>query len=134
MAPLTGPFFMSSGGPDLSGSLAVSVNGLYCKKGIRQELVPLQHHQRSIGQTLSDRLMKKTTTTNFQMDEHRSINFQYGLIVATDSSDQIVSIYAGTENINDAVAELLPTCDRSTQERFLQILTDHIRKVDSVKA
>ena len=78
--------------------------------------------------------MKATTTVNFQMGDNRSINFQYGSIVATDSSDQIVSIYAGTEAINDAVAKLLPSCDRSTQERFMQILTDHIRKVDSIEA
>ena len=78
--------------------------------------------------------MKKTTTTNFEMGEQRSIRIQYGSIVATDSSDQIVSIYAGMEAINDAVADLLPCCNRSTQERFLQILTDHIRKVDSIEA
>ena len=78
--------------------------------------------------------MEKTTTTHFQMGDNRSIHLQLGSIVAKDSSDQIVSIYAGTEAINDAVAELLPTCDRSTQERFLQILSDHIRKVDSIKA
>lgn len=78
--------------------------------------------------------MKITTTTHFQMGDDRSINFQYGSIVATDSSDQVVSVYAGTEAINDAVAKLLPTCDRSTQERFMQILTDHIRKTDSVEA
>mgnify|MGYP003111827242 FL=1 len=78
--------------------------------------------------------MKQTTTTHFQMGDNRSINLQHGSIVATDSSDQIVSIYAGTEAINDAVANLLPCCDRSTQERFLQILTDHIRKADQVQA
>ena len=68
------------------------------------------------------------------MGDNRSINLQHGSIVATDVSDQIVSIYAGTEAINDAVAKLLPCCDRSTQERFMQILTDYIRKVDSVEA
>ena len=68
------------------------------------------------------------------MGDQRSINFQYGSIVATDSSDQVVSVYAGAEAINDAVAKLLPTCDRPTQERFMQILTDHIRKVDSIEA
>ena len=78
--------------------------------------------------------MKITTTTHFQMGDERSINLQYGSIIAKDSSDQVVSVYAGTEAINDAVAKLLPTCDRSTQERFMQILTDHIRKVDSVEA
>ena len=78
--------------------------------------------------------MKQTTTTHFQMGDNRSINFQYGSIIATDSSDQVVSVYAGTDAINDAVAKLLPCCDRPTQERFMQILTDHIRKVDSVEA
>lgn len=78
--------------------------------------------------------MKKTTTTHFQMDDNRSINFEYGSIIATDSSDQTVSVYAGMDAINNAVANLLPTCDRSTQERFMQILTDHIRKVDSIEA
>ena len=78
--------------------------------------------------------MKKTITTHFQMGDNRSINLQHGSIVATDSSDQIVSVYAGTKAINEAVANLLPCCDRSTQERFLQILTDHIRKVDSIEA
>ena len=78
--------------------------------------------------------VKQTQTTHFQMGDSRSINLQHGSIIAADSSDQIVSIYAGTEAINDAVANLLPCCDRSTQERFLQILTDHIRKVDNVQA
>ena len=78
--------------------------------------------------------MKRTITAHFQMGDNRSINLQHGSIVATDSSDQIVSVYAGTDVINDAVAKLLPSCDRSTQERFMQILTDHIRKVDSVEA
>ena len=109
----------------MNGPLAVSVNGLYCKtrvKGINP--APLQN-------TLS---MEQTTTTHFQMGDNRSISLQHGSIVAADSSDQIVSIYAGVEAINDAVAKLLPCCDRSTQERFIQIINDHIRKVDSIEA
>lgn len=78
--------------------------------------------------------MKQTTTTHFQMGDNRSINLQHGSIIATDSSPGTVAIYAGRDAINDAVANLLPTCDRSTQERFMQILTDHIRKVDQVQA
>ena len=78
--------------------------------------------------------MKITTTTHFQMGDERSINLQYGSIIAKDSSDQVVSVYAGAEAINDAVAKLLPTCDRSTQERFIDILTDHIRKIDNTGA
>ena len=68
------------------------------------------------------------------MGDNRSINLRHGSIIATDSSDQIVSVYAGADAINDAVAKLLPSCDRSTQERFMQILTDHIRKTENVEA
>jgi hypothetical protein len=78
--------------------------------------------------------MKQTTTEHFQMGDNRSINLQHGSIVAADSCDRIVSIYAGVEAINDAVAKLLPCCDRSTQERFIEILTAHIRKADQVEA
>lgn len=78
--------------------------------------------------------MKQTTTTHFQMGDNRSINLQHGSIIATDSSDQIVSVYAGIDAINDAVAAFLPYCSRSTQERFIQIINDHIRKVDSIEA
>lgn len=78
--------------------------------------------------------MEKTTTTHFQMGEQRSITLDHGSIVATDSSPEIVCIYAGRDVINDAVANFLPTCDRLTQERFMQILTDHIRKNDEIKA
>jgi hypothetical protein len=78
--------------------------------------------------------MKKTTTTHFQLGDNRSINLQHGSIIATDLSPETVAIYAGTDAINDAVAAFLPYCSRSTQERFMQILTDHIRKVDSIEA
>lgn len=78
--------------------------------------------------------MNKQIMTRYVLGEHCSINLQYGSIDATDASSESVSIYAGTDAINDAVAKLLPSCDRSTQERFMQILTDHIRKVDSIEA
>ena len=91
-----------------------------------------------IGKTnrfnLSNYTIQQTPPTHFQLGDNRSINLQHGSIIATDSSDQIVSVYAGTDAINDAVAKLLPSCDRSTQERFMQILTDHIRKVDGIEA
>tara|TARA_R100000005_G_scaffold60406_1_gene30865 strand:- start:259 stop:492 length:234 start_codon:yes stop_codon:yes gene_type:complete len=74
--------------------------------------------------------MDQTTTIHFQMGDNRSINLQHGSIVAADSSDQIVSIYAGVETIIDAVANLLPCCDRSTQQLFIDILTGHIRKTE----
>ena len=78
--------------------------------------------------------MNKQTMTRYVLDEHRSINLEHGSIYATDASSESVSIYAGTDAINDAVANFLPYCTRSTQERFMQILTDHIRKADQAQA
>ena len=79
--------------------------------------------------------MNKQIMTRYVLGEHRSINLQhYGSIDATDASSESVSIYAGTDAINDAVAAFLPYCSRSTQERFIQIINDHIRKVDSIEA
>ncbi len=71
--------------------------------------------------------MDKTTTTHFTLGDQRSIHLEHGSIVAKDSSSEIVSIYAGTDAINDAVANLLPQCDRITQERFLKILNAAIK-------
>ena len=78
--------------------------------------------------------MKKEIMTRYTLGEHRSINLQHGYIAVSDASSESVSIYAGTDAIYDAVAQLLPSCPRSTQERFMQILTDHIRTVDNVEA
>ena len=78
--------------------------------------------------------MNKQIMTRYVLGEHRSINLQHGSIDATDASSESVSIYAGTDAINDAVANLLPCCDRSTHERFIEILTAHVRKVDQVEA
>ena len=75
--------------------------------------------------------MDKTTTTHFQLGDQRSIHLEHGSIVAKDSSSEMICIYAGVDAINDAVANLLPHCDRSTQERFIQLLADHIRKVEA---
>tara|TARA_R100000406_G_scaffold65332_1_gene46015 strand:+ start:456 stop:692 length:237 start_codon:yes stop_codon:yes gene_type:complete len=78
--------------------------------------------------------MNKQIMTRYTLGEHRSINLQHGYIAVSDASAESVSIYAGTDAIYDAVAQLLPSCPRSTQERFMQILTDHIRTVDNVEA
>ena len=78
--------------------------------------------------------MNQTRTLAFTLDGGNSVDLKHGWITVSDSTPEKVTILAGANAINDAVAELLPYCDRSTQERFLQILTDHIRKVDSLEA
>ena len=75
--------------------------------------------------------MDQTRTLAFTLDGSNSVDLQGGWITVSDSTPEKVTILAGTNAINDAVANLLPCCDRSTQERFLQILNDHIHKVEA---
>ena len=75
--------------------------------------------------------MEKITTLAFTLEGDRSVDLKHGWITVSDSTPEKVTILAGTSAINDAVAELLPYCDRSTQQRFIDILTDHIRKVEA---
>ena len=75
--------------------------------------------------------MNQTRTLAFTLDGSNSVDLQGGWITVSDSTPEKVTILAGTNAINDAVANLLPCCDRSTQERFLQILNDHIHKVEA---
>ena len=78
--------------------------------------------------------MEQSTTTSFHLGNHRSVALECGMINASDDSKDRLHIYAGIDVLNDAVAAYLPRCDRSTQERFMQILTDHIRKIENANA
>ena len=78
--------------------------------------------------------MKKTLHTHFYLDDNSQLTLSCGSVIASDSSVETISIYAGADAIDDAINNYLPQCDRSTQERFMQTLTDHIRKVDNVEA
>ena len=83
--------------------------------------------------------MKKETSTQitWHMEGDPLVCVFQGLISVTDRVDgkkEEIHLWVGSDNLNDAIARCLPYCERSTQERFLQILTDHIRKVDSIEA
>jgi urate oxidase len=78
--------------------------------------------------------MKHTTNNHFQVDNQATISLTGGIITVQDNSDCSVSVFIGNEALNNAIAKHLPFCDRSTQERFMQVLTDHIRKTDNVEA
>tara|TARA_R100001015_G_C4571995_1_gene129908 strand:- start:566 stop:862 length:297 start_codon:yes stop_codon:yes gene_type:complete len=95
--------------------------------------------------------MKQTTNNHFQSSDPVKLELTGGMITARDSSDHSVSIYVGTKTLNEAVATYLNTCfvdtplmdfpvekyliycDRSTQERFIQVLNDHIRETDNAE-
>ena len=74
--------------------------------------------------------MKKTLHTHFYLDDNSQLTLSCGSVIASDSSVETISIYAGADAIDDAINKYLPQCDRSTQERFMQTLTDHIRKTE----
>jgi hypothetical protein len=77
--------------------------------------------------------MKQTTNNHFQVEGQTKIDLISGLITINDGSDCSVSIFVGTKALNDAITKYLPYCDRSNQERFMQVLTDHIRKLDNAE-
>ena len=64
----------------------------------------------------------------------QTVSFDYGSIRVSDDSDQAVTISLNSDALNDAIAKRLISCPRSTQEHFLQLLTEQIRKTDNAKA
>ena len=78
--------------------------------------------------------MDQSIITSFQLRNNRSVALDYGIIDVSDDSKDRILIFTGREVIEDAIAAYLPSCDRSTQERFMQILTDHIRKIENANA
>lgn len=111
----------------MSGLLAVSVNGLYCKTGVKgMTFAPLQQTQ-----TLP---MKTVNILSHSMENVENVTMTYGLITAQEESGNQVHLYVGSEAMNNAIASYLTHCDREQQERFMQALTDHIRKTENVEA
>lgn len=107
--------------------------GLFCKiLSVESSLARLRTNNTRLP-------MKKETSeqTTWHMEGDPIVSVFQGLISVTDRVDgkkEEIHLWVGSDNLNDAIARCLPYCDRSTQERFLQILTDHIRKVDSIEA
>ena len=55
------------------------------------------------------------------------------MITLSDASPDSLHVYTGEDALNKAIARYLPVCSRSTQEQFLQILTDHIRMMNEIE-
>ena len=64
----------------------------------------------------------------------QTVSFDYGTIRVSDDSNQNVSISLNQDALDDAIAKRLISCPRSTQEHFVQLLTEQIRKTDNAKA
>ena len=72
--------------------------------------------------------MDQKITYGFTLSQNdRRVEITCGQVQAYDDSDRVVSVYVGLEALNAGIEKYLQECTRSTQERYLQILTDHIR-------
>ena len=72
--------------------------------------------------------MEQKITHSFMLSiSDRRVQITYGQFKAYDDSDRVVSVYVGSEALNAGIEKYLQECDRSTQERFMQIMSDHIR-------
>lgn len=99
--------------------------------------------------------MKRSTSSHYQPEGPVKLSHSAGTIIIKDSSNQTVSIYCGPEainkliidhlngyiadnyietaNLNGVVERYLLRCSRGTQEKFMQIMSDHIRKLDNAE-
>ena len=76
--------------------------------------------------------MDQKTIHSFALSHNdRRVEISCGQFQAYDNSNHVVSVYVGSEALNAAIEKHLQECTRSTQERFLQILTDHIRTTEN---
>jgi|TARA_Y100000361_G_scaffold1413_1_gene1173 urate oxidase len=75
--------------------------------------------------------MDQQITHSFTLSlDDRRVEISCGQFQAYDDSNRVVSVYVGTDALNAGVEKYLQECDRSTQERFIQIINDHIRKTE----
>ena len=70
---------------------------------------------------------KITHSFTLSISDQPKIVITCGNFRAEDDSDHVVSVYVGSEALNAGIAEYLQKSDRSTQERFMQIMSDQIR-------
>lgn len=72
--------------------------------------------------------MEQKITHSFTLSvSDRRVQITYGQFEAYDDSDRVVSVYVGSDALNAGIEKYLQECDRSTQERFMQVMSDHIR-------
>ena len=75
--------------------------------------------------------------TTWHMEGDCFVGLCSGLIAVSDNVDgkkQEIRLWVGTDSLNDAIDSCFAYCTRSTQERFIQTLTAHIRETENVEA
>jgi len=95
--------------------------------------------------------MKRSTSSHYQPEGPVRLSHSAGTITIKDSSNQTVSIYCGAEAMNKLIIDHLSNyyfetadsntviekylllCSRATQEKFMQVMSDHIRKLDNAE-
>ena len=70
---------------------------------------------------------KITHSFMLSISDQPKIVITCGSFKAEDDSDRVVSVYVGSEALNAGIEKYLQECARSTQERFMQIMSDQIR-------
>lgn len=74
--------------------------------------------------------MDSTVSSTFFFKNGSTVRFSVGSATFQDDLN-IVSVLIAKDALLEAMASHLLSCDRSTQEQFVQLLTDHIREVEA---
>ena len=74
--------------------------------------------------------MDSTVSSTFFFKNGSTVKFSVGSVTFQDDLN-IVSVLIAKDALLKAMASHLLGCDRSTQEHFVQLLTDHIRAVEA---
>ena len=77
--------------------------------------------------------MDSTFSSTLFLKNGSTVKFGTGSATFQDNLN-VITVLVANNSLLEAMASHLLSCDRSTQEHFVQLLTDHIRKVDSVEA
>ena len=113
--------------------IAFPLNGLYCKTGTGEWLNGCSRSNNTNtnqAQHMDEKITRSFTLSN----KDRRVEIACGNIWGHDDSNEIISIYVGTDALNAGITKYLKECSRDQQEAFMQTLTDHIRKIDNADA
>jgi len=74
--------------------------------------------------------MDSTFSSTLFFKNGSTVKFGTGSATFQDNLN-VVTVLIANNDLLEAMANRLLDCDRSTQEQFVQLLTDHIRKVEA---